>query len=389
VSAPTPERVARIAVLRANRIGDLMFSLPALDALRARFPDAEIVLLGRPWHAELLGPRPSPVDRVELVPPGALDGTDVAAREAFVEAVAAERFDLAIQMHGGGRHSNPVVRALAPFTVGMRAPDADPLDRWIPYVPYQHEILRYLDVVALVGAAPLGVEPVLAVTPDDVAGSRDAVPPDGRPLAVLHPGATDPRRRWPAAAFAAVGDALARGGARIVVTGTDAELGSLDDVAGAMRVRPDVVIGTSLGALVGLLARAGLVVANDTGPLHLAGAVGTPTVGIYWCGNLVNGGPLSVERRRHATSWRIACPVCGVENTSRRCEHDVSFVADVAVDEVLQATRDLLERHPPAADGGGKDLRTRADDRDRAPWARPPHDREASSAPPGGTPRTA
>jgi ADP-heptose:LPS heptosyltransferase len=377
-----------VLVIHFGQLGDVVLGLPALDALRARFPDAEIVLLGRPWHAELLGPRPSPVDRVELVPPGALDGTDVAAREAFVEAVAAERFDLAIQMHGGGRHSNPVVRALAPFTIGMRAPDADPLDRWIPYVPYQHEILRYLDVVALVGAAPLGVEPVLAVTPDDVAGSRDAVPPDGRPLAVLHPGATDPRRRWPAAAFAAVGDALARGGARIVVTGTDAELGSLDDVAGAMRVRPDVVIGTSLGALVGLLARAGLVVANDTGPLHLAGAVGTPTVGIYWCGNLVNGGPLSVERRRHATSWRIACPVCGVENTSRRCEHDVSFVADVALDEVLEATRDLLERYPPTADDG-EGVRTRADDPGRAPRARPPRDRGASSAPPGGTRPTA
>jgi ADP-heptose:LPS heptosyltransferase len=388
VSAPAPERVARIAVLRANRIGDLVFSLPALDALRARFPDAEIVLLGRAWHAELLGSRPSPVDRVELVPPGVLDGTDAGARTAFVERMRAERFDLAIQMHGGGRHSNPVVRAVAPFAVGMRAPDAEPLDRWIPYVYHQHEILRYLDVVALVDATPLGLEPVLAVTADDLAASRRAIAPDARPFAVLHPGATDPRRRWPASAFAAVGDALFERGMRIVVTGTDDERPSLDGVAGAMRARPEVVTRTSLGALVGLLARACLVIANDTGPLHVAGALATPTVGIYWCGNLVNGGPLSVERSRHATSWRTACPVCDVENMSKRCEHDVSFVADVAVDEVLEATNDLLERHPPAADDGA-DVRTRAGDRGRAPWARPPRGRGASSAPPGGTRRTA
>jgi ADP-heptose:LPS heptosyltransferase len=389
VSAPAPDDVGRIAVLRANRIGDLVFALPALDALRGRFPEAEIVLLGRPWHAELLEGRPSPVDRVETIPGGVLDDTDRRARRAFVERMRGERFDLAIQLHGGGRHSNALVRDLgASLTIGMRTPDAAPLDRWIPYVYHQHEIVRYLDVVALAGAAPLGIEPTLAVTGEDLEASRRALAADVRPLAVLHPGATDPRRRWPAAAFARVGDVLAGREIRVVATGTADERDLLAELARGMRSDADVVTGTSLPALLGLLARASLVVANDTGPLHLAGAVGTPTVGIYWCGNLVNGGPLSVERNRHATSWRTTCPVCGADNTSQRCEHDASFVADVPVEEVVEAMSDLLARHAPVGDDGNA-VRTRAADRRRAPWARRPRDRAASSAPPGGTRRTA
>ena len=72
VLGPTPERlpdVRRIAVLRANALGDFIFTLPALDALRCAYPSAEIVLLGAPWHAKLWRDRPGPVDRVLVVPP--------------------------------------------------------------------------------------------------------------------------------------------------------------------------------------------------------------------------------------------------------------------------------------------------------------------------------
>ncbi len=60
--------IHKIAVLRANAIGDFIFSLPALDALRAAYPGAEIVLLGQPWHEGFLAERPGPVDRVVVVP---------------------------------------------------------------------------------------------------------------------------------------------------------------------------------------------------------------------------------------------------------------------------------------------------------------------------------
>src|SRR5437667_7394301 len=71
-SAPSTRRVPdvhKIAVLRANAIGDLTFALPALEALCAAYPGAELVLLGQEWHARFLEGRPGPVDRVVVVPP--------------------------------------------------------------------------------------------------------------------------------------------------------------------------------------------------------------------------------------------------------------------------------------------------------------------------------
>lgn len=351
------EGVSRIAVLRANAIGDFIFILPSLEALRAAYPGAEIVLLGRPWHAEFVSRgRPLPVDRAVVVPysrgvhdpfPGGAENPGELDR--FFAAMARERFDLALQLHGGGRNSNPfVLRLGARVTVGLRTPDAPALDRWIRYVYFQPEVFRYLEVVGLVGAEPVGYEPRLAVTGEDLEESRRLVP-EGRPLVAVHPGAGDPRRRWPAEKFAAVGDALAAAGARVVVTGTPAERPLVEAVQGAMAAGAVEACGRlSLGGLAGLLARCRVVVSNDSGPLHVAMAVGAATVGIYWCGNLINSGPVTRARHRPALSWRLDCPLCGRNCLHDDCGHKVSFVADVPVEEIRESALDVLARSEPA-----------------------------------------
>ncbi|HYT25358.1 MAG TPA: glycosyltransferase family 9 protein, partial [Actinomycetota bacterium] len=195
--------VARLAVLRANAVGDFLLALPALEALRRAYPDAEVVLLGSDWHRAFLAGRPSPVDRCVAVPPsrGVRDDRPPAppeALDAFFARMRAERFDLALQLHGGGASSNPFVARLgAAATAGARAADAPGLDRTTAYNLYQPEVLRLLEVVSLVGAAPVTLEPRVAVTAADRAESRAALPGDGRPLVAIHPGARDPRRRWP------------------------------------------------------------------------------------------------------------------------------------------------------------------------------------------------
>lgn len=355
--------VRRIAVLRANALGDFVATLPALHALKAAYPQAEIILLGTPMHVELLDGRRGPVDRVEVLPVTQglreIDGMpeDPQAVDAFVARLRDEEIDLAVQMHGGGRWSNPFVRRLkARIALGLCAADAEPLDLGIPYVYYQHEILRFLELVALVGARSTVLTPALAVTDQDRAKAARALGRLGteRPIAVLHPGATDPRRHWPAQSFAQVGDALARAGAVVVVTGTHGERGLAHRVAGSMAQPATVLAGDlGLGALVGLLERAAVVVSNDTGPRHLAEAVGTATVSIYWCGNLINAGPLTRARHRAHISWRLECPVCGsngmedlypARTGGTRCRHRESFVADVPVSEVLPDALELLGR---------------------------------------------
>jgi ADP-heptose:LPS heptosyltransferase len=343
---PEPD-VSKIAILRANALGDYIFALPALDALRAAYPAAEIVLLGAPWHARFLTGRPGPVDRVVELPPL----PDVGGR--FLAAMRAERFDLAIQLHGGGAQTNPVVAALgARITAGLRAEDAPPLDRWIRYVYYQPEVFRYLEVVGLVGAPPVRYRPVLEPTDDDRKEAAAVVPDGDRPLVVLHPGATDERRRWPAERFSAVGDAL---DAEILVTGTAAERDLVERVvAGLRRPARALVDALSLGGLAALLSRCAVVVSNDTGPVHLAEAVGAPTVGLYWVGNLINGAPVDRARHRPLISWTVHCPVCGLDCTrdiypartgGTGCRHSPSFVADIPTIEVVEAAQELLGQY--------------------------------------------
>lgn len=350
--------VERIAVLRANALGDFIFVLPALAALRAAYPAAEIVLLGAPWHAKLWRDRPGPVDRVLVVPPApGIRRPEPDEPESgladFLTRARAERFDLALQVHGGGANSNPVVAGLgARVTAGLRAEDAPPLDRWLRYVYYQHEVIRYLEVAALVGAAATTVVPTLAVTDADRAEAAGVLGPADRPRVALHPGATDTRRRWPVEHFAAVARQLHRDGYEVLVTGTPVEQEMVERVVAAAGVPLRPLVGAlSLGGLAGCYAGCALVVANDTGPLHLAAAVGTPTVGIFWVGNLITTATPLRGRHRPITSWTVHCPVCAVDCTpgsyphrpgDGECPHRDSFVAEVPVIEVLEAARDLL-----------------------------------------------
>ena len=226
--------VSRIAVLRGGGLGDLMFALPAVAALKAAYPGASVTLLGTPVHAELLSQTAGPVDETVILPfaegvrPGPEDDDEL---ERFFAAMRARNFDLAVQLHGGGRYSNPfLLRLGARHTVGTRTPDAAPLERTVPYVYYQHEPLRALEVAGFAGAPPreleaqapgaAGVRP--AARPGPAFGQRSG-PGAAAASLVIHPGATDPRRRWPAERFAAVARKAADDGFRVLVVGDSSE----------------------------------------------------------------------------------------------------------------------------------------------------------------------
>lgn len=354
-AGPLVADVRRVAVLRANSIGDFVLALPALEALRSAYPSAEITVLGASWHPQLLDGRPGPWDRVVVIPPyRGLSGqvpepasADARTASEFLDAQRAYRYDLAVQLHGGGTASNPLVAALgARVTAGARDVGATALDRTVAYRAHQHEVLRWLEVVGLVGAPPVTLQPRLAVTAEDRAAAEALLPVDGRGLVVVHAGANDPRRRWPVERFAQVATDLAARGFDVVLIGA-----GRDDAAAAGLIRRalgagpglvDLVDRASLSATLGVLERASLLVGNDSGPRHLAEAVGTPTVAVYWCGNLLTAGPLTRRRHRVLVSFRTRCPVCGAEQTAQRCADDPSFVADVGVGEVLADAVDLL-----------------------------------------------
>jgi ADP-heptose:LPS heptosyltransferase len=346
--------VRKIVVLRPSAVGDFVFALPALQALKQAYLQAELVLAGKAWQRTFLRGRAGPVDRVVAVPPVPGVGVspeievDTVEVERFIDQMRVERFDLAVQMVGGGRYSNPFLsRFGARLTVGARAPDAPMLDRWIPYRTPSQRRLALLEVASLAGAAirlpPVG-QPELALTEADRDEAAMVVPPlAGERLVLLQPGATDPRRRWPAPSFAALGDRLARDGARIAINGSPDEASLVRDVAARMQAPAIVLAGRlSLGGLCGLLARTALLVSNDTGPLHLGLALGVPSVGIFWLTNLMEGMPLRPSSLHAALAARTRCPVCDQDNLHTRCPHDVSFVDEVTLEEVDALARAAL-----------------------------------------------
>ncbi|WLQ08427.1 glycosyltransferase family 9 protein [Arthrobacter oryzae] len=365
--------VSRIAVLRGGGLGDLMFALPAVSALKAAYPGSTVTVLGTPLHASLVQGTAGPVDDVRILPyaEGVRPGQeDPAAVDTFFADMRREAFDLALQLHGGGRHSNPfLLRLGARHTVGTQTPDATPLERNLPYAYYQHEPLRALEVAGLAGAPPVGLEASLEPLArfaaaadgllDQAANARAGTA--GRkagPVVVIHPGATDPRRRWPAGHFAELAAACAADGCQVLVTGDHSERQLAADIvagaesagAGAGLVR-SIAGEADLGTLAALLVRADVMVANDSGPRHLAQALGTPTVGIYWAGNLINAGPLGRSLHRVHLSWVTHCPECGADVTqvgwtAPRCAHDSSLVAGVRPENVYSDVRLLMATSP-------------------------------------------
>ena len=301
--------VERVAVFRALHLGDFLCSVPALRALKDRFPGAELTYIGLPWAREIVE-RYRYVDRF-LEFPGYCGLEGVASRpkvvHEFLDEARAYRYDLAIQMHGDGRVSNGFVAQLgARVSLGYRRRSVElpkELDVELEMDDGEHEVLRWLRLVGALGAVGT-VEIEFPLTPGDRTEAESVLAESGVAPAdlvvVLHPGAKEATKRWPAIGFARVGDSLSEQvGARVLITGSRDEMDVARAVASEMREPARVVAGrTSLGGLAALLGRAQLLVTNDTGPSHLAAAIGVPSVVLFGPTEPGRWAPLGVAAHR-------------------------------------------------------------------------------------------
>ena len=202
---PQPRKVA---LVRASRIGDFICAGPALRALRAALPEAEICMITLPILAELADRSPY-LDRTILFPgyPGLAEQFFDARRAlAFFQAMQAERFDLAIQMQGSGVYSNPFALMLgASATAGFIRPEDAPgrLDAALPLPDTGHEMYRVRALTDFLGAPAQGDETCFPLWPVDHTAADALLAGAQPPLIGLHPAARDATRRWPPDHFAA------------------------------------------------------------------------------------------------------------------------------------------------------------------------------------------
>jgi lipopolysaccharide heptosyltransferase II len=289
----------RIAVFRALYLGDFIVAVPALRAIRAHFPQAEITLIGLPWAATLARRYHRYIDRFVAFPgyPGLIEGTfDQGRLERFLAEQRAYHYDLVVQMHGSGKYSNAFVCELNGKATAGYYEQMCPKGLTIgaPYPHEQHEIFRNLGLAALLGCTklfprlefPLYAEDRAEVDTllHELAVNKDTL------LIGIHPGSRSPARRWPAEYFAAVADELVQQfGAQIVVTGSSNGQAIARAVIDHMKMPAINLAGrTSFGALGALISKLYLFISNDSGPTHIACAVQCPSVTIF--------GPAEYER---------------------------------------------------------------------------------------------
>jgi ADP-heptose:LPS heptosyltransferase len=288
---------ARIAVFRALQLGDMLCAVPALRALRAAQPTAHITLIGLPWAAGFADRFCSCLD--DFMPfPGA-DGfpeqpVDEVKLADFYLAARRRNFDLAIQLHGSGNHSNAVVAALGARATAGFVPDAkqaaSPDDGWIRWPDTLPEVERCLQLMAHLGYASQDTAlefPLDRSERDEWRLLRRAYGLEAGAYVCVHQGARLQSRRWPSQRFAAVANQLAAQGWRIVLTGTAAESGLAEEFGSHMQ-HPfaDLCGHTSLGALAACIADSRLLICNDTGVSHIAAAMRAPSL-VIACGSEV------------------------------------------------------------------------------------------------------
>lgn len=299
-----------VMVFRALQLGDMLCAVPALRALRAALPEAAITLVGLPWARRLAERLPPYVD--DFVPFPGFPGlpeqpANGEALPGFFAAMRRQRFDLALQLHGDGRLTNAVVaRCGAAALGGFRPAGEGGGPGFLRYPDHGHEIRRLLALTAFLGAPPCGEQLEFPLLPADAAeleaaAAAHVLPPEG--YVCLHPGARAADKRWPPASFAAVGDALHEAfGLAVALTGSEQEIALTGAVCRAMRAPAvDTAGPISVGALGLILARARLLVCNDTGAAHLATALGVPSVVIFRCTDMARWAPL--DGRLHRGVW--------------------------------------------------------------------------------------
>jgi ADP-heptose:LPS heptosyltransferase len=331
------DAIRSIAIVRARvGLGDLLCTIPALRALRAAKRRAHVTLVGFAETAPIVDRLAAYVDELLPLPgwPGIPERpVSQPALDTFVAEARARRFDLAIQMYGANPAANALLDAIgARRSVGFSMPGDHPRDpaAFLPYPHHLHEIDRHLQLLRLLGVSSTDRRLEFPITTaDEREAARAGL--DGRPFALLHPGATSPSRRWSLERWARVGDALTDRGVAVAITGVPGEEPLVEQVRDLMR-KPSIDLcgRTSLGAFAAVVRDATLLVGNDSGPAHLAAAVGTPSVVVFLAGDPVrwaHGG------RHRAVRADVGCNPC----PHLSCPIDHRCAERVGVEKVLEA----------------------------------------------------
>lgn len=318
--------VKTILFLTLSNLGDIILTTPVLEKLHDEFPGAAIdVITGAPG-TEIFRSHPA-VREVTVREKRRTFG----ARMREVADLRGRGYDLVVDLKN----------SLIPYLVGARSHSRLSIFRGA----VKHKRDEHLAKLSGLGMDPFsGTRFFVPVTDEERKFARDITGPEASEGAVvISPGAKSHLKRWDAASYAHLADRIVSElGRKVLLTGSDDDR----EVVGYVRARMkeeavDLCSRTSIGALSELMRRADLVITNDSAPLHVASAVGTPTIAIFGPSDDRKYGPLA--ENSVVIKPRVSCRPCG----KALCSIGIAegCISRIDVEEVFTAAKKILQHN--------------------------------------------
>jgi lipopolysaccharide heptosyltransferase I len=365
---------SRILLIKPSAVGDVVHTLPVLEKLRRRYPQARIDWLITPENADLVRGHPALSNlllfaRREFSKNGRkLSAT--ASLMQLIKEIRAVKYEMVIDLHGQLRSGLFTMLSEAPVRIGFEKPVrrgpstfmGKPLGNipkrgwagaregsWMAYnyrIPIPtlevHAVDRYLWVCNLLGCDR---EPPVFNLPESpeaearIAGHLSAHAQPGRPLAILAPGTIWETKHWRAKGFAGVARELVKMGYAPVLIGSKGDLALNFAIAEEAPGTTDFTGQTSLADVVALIRRAAVVVTNDSGAMHIAAALGRPVASIFGPTNPVQVGPYG--QPASVVRLDLPCSPCNYRLLSQ-CPNGHACMRDLSTETVIEKVREVL-----------------------------------------------
>jgi heptosyltransferase I len=370
----------KILLIKLSAVGDVIHTIPVLNKLRARFPGARLDWLVTPAIAELLRYNPAIDNVIEFAREDWATPWRPAPFISYARLAAglrASRYDLVVDMHGQLRTAIFTLATGAPVRIGFDRPRGRVWDAsarsfppearkhawqgaregsWIAYTHHipvptldLHAVDRYLNVGPLLGL-PDGpadfsfpIPPQAAANVETLLRQRGA---GGADLVAMAPGTIWETKHWGSDKFAEVARHFLRKGFALALMGTRRERAVCDEVARLAPGAINVAGQTSLTELAALIRRSAISVTNDSGPMHLAVALGRPVVSVFGPTDAVWIGPYG--RADAVLQSGIACSPCYLR-TLARCPHGHACMHKVPASAVIERAEAILRRQSGVA----------------------------------------
>jgi lipopolysaccharide heptosyltransferase I len=370
----------RILLIKLSALGDVVHTIPVLNKLRRRYPNARIDWLTTPPLAELLRHHPGistvvTFAREEWSKPWRL--TPFISYARLAAALRATAYDCVIDMHGQLRTAGFALATGAPVRIGFDRPREAVWEAtarkfpaqtrkhawkgaregsWIAYthhIPVPtldiHAVDRYLSIGPILGLDPGPADfsfPIPDAAEAHIGGLLRERGAADRRLVVLAPGTVWETKHWGAAKFAAVARHFMAQGFAAVLIGSRRERTVCEEVATAAPGAFNVAGETSITELAALIRRAALCVTNDSGPMHLAVALDRPVVSVFGPTDPIWIGPY--RRPESALAATLACAPCYFRKLSK-CAHGHACMVGISAEAVAERAESILRASTAAA----------------------------------------